>query len=186
MVRAAALVFVALVASPALSQPPAPTVFGMTAGEPIPFPECGKRPYGEICKELFSSLGGPWAEYFIQFPNGRAPEIVASNSVSVKVADEKIVAFRFQTLGVSSQDHDIALLSEKFGKPKSIIRLPLKTLAGGSFEAVLVKWEVGGLSITLDSMGYGLEGGKVEIFTEAGRAINDKIEADAKAKRMAL
>lgn len=186
MVRAAALVLAAIATSPALSQPSAPTVFGMTAGEQIPFPECGRRPYTEVCKEPFGPRGGPWAEYFIQFPYGRAPEIVASNSISVKTVDDKIVAFRFQTLGVSSQEHDIALLSEKFGKPKSISRLPLKTLSGGSFEATLAKWEVGGLTVTLDSMGYGLDGGKVEIFNEVWRAIKDKLEAEEKAKRVAL
>ncbi len=186
MVRAATLIFALMAATPTLSQHPVPTMFGMTAGEPIPYPECGKRPYTEMCKEPFGSPGGPWNEYFIHFPYGRAPEIVASNSISVKVAGNRIVAFRFQTLGIISQDHDIVVLSEKFGKPKSVTRLPLQTLAGGSVEAALAKWEVGDLSITLDSMGYGIEGGRVDIFTSAGRAINEKIEAEKKAKRVAF
>lgn len=186
MKKVLSVIVMALASASVSAQSPTTSIFGMTAGEAIPYPTCGKRPHTAICKQMFNTRDGVWVEYFINYPSDQSPEMVSSNIVSVKTVDDKIVAFRFETLGVRSQDYDIERLSKKFGKPESVTKVPMKTLAGGSFDATLAKWSVNGLTVVLDSMGYGLDGGKVEIYTPLGMEIQNKLDAAEESKRVAL
>lgn len=179
---------IALALSSASAQQPEPEtrIFGIEPGKPVPYPRCGNRPYKEICATTYNPDEKPWADYYVNYPDDQRPDLVASTGITLKVADGNVVAFRFQTLGVQSQELDLKTLSEKFGKPISVVRLPMKTLSGGSFEAMEAKWLYKGMAVIFDSTAFGFKGGKVEIFTPAGAVIQRGLDDAEQAKRVAL
>lgn len=184
----AATIAAILIAPMAVAQTKQPEtlIFGIEPGKPVPYQKCGNRPYREICATTYNADEKPWADYYVNYPLDQRPDLVASSGITLKVADGNVVAFRFQTLGIQSQELDLKALSDKFGKPISVERVPMKTLSGGSFEAMQAKWLYKGMAVIFDSMAFGLEGGKVEIFTPAGAAIQNALDNAEKGKRVPL
>lgn len=177
----------ALLSTVALASPsPSRSIFGMEAGKPVPYPACEAYSSKVICQRPIGSKGQPWQEIFINFPVDQVPEIMSSIVMSVKTVDGNIVGYNFETLGIRSQDRDIAILAEKFGKPSSVTYSEMANLAGGQFRAALATWEFSDFHVTLNSMGYGTRAGRVEIYTSEGMRLKRERDAADDSKRVPL
>lgn len=165
---------------------PSNSIFGMEAGKPVPYPFCEGYSSKVVCQRIAGSKDQPWQEVFINFPSDQVPEIMSSIVMSVKTDGGVVVGYNFETLGIRSQDRDIAILSEKFGKPTSVSYSDMTTLSGGQFQAALARWEFDDLHITLNSMGYGTRAGRVEIYTTEGMRLKRERDAADDSKRVPL
>lgn len=175
----------AVATSPA-KEAPSTSIFGMQAGAPVPYPICESYVTKVICQKSMDIEGRPWDEFFIKFPLEEVPEVMSSLTMSVKTVGGNVVGFNFETIGFRGQERTIQLLSEKFGKPTSVVYQDMGTMAGGSFQAALATWEFSNLSVRFDSLGYGTKGGRVEIFTPEGAALKRQMEDAENKKRVPL
>lgn len=172
----------------ALASTPAPapstTIFGMEAGKPIPYPECeGFGAAKQICYKGRDIKGRPWDESSITFPAEQVPEAMSSVVMSVKTVDGKIVGYSYDTIGLRSQNEDLALLKQKFGEPTVVTVRQVSNLAGGQFQAILAHWQFSDLDVLFDSVARDLSGGRVEIYTAEGLRLRDQWLNDMKARR---
>lgn len=175
----------AMASTPALAVPsPSTTIFGMEAGKPIPYPECeGWALSDVICYKRWNIKGRLWDEAGITFPAKQVPEAMSSPVMSVKTVDGKIVGYEYDTIGLSTQESDLAILTKKFGEPTDVEVREVSNLAGGKFEAILARWQFSDLHVTFDSIARDFAGGRVEIYTPEGLRLFHKWLEDMEASR---
>lgn len=170
------IVLAAMVSVPAWSSEPA-TIFGIALGSPLGLPECGTRTiagrtvYNSTHQAICSEDARPdqttpdvsWSR--VNFPGDQAPLIAKWPYVNAYLYRGVVEGIEFPTAGISSQDVVLDQLTQKFGQPSSMRRVPVQNAMGAAFQSYEAEWRLPTLRVTFRGSVRSLDMGKVEICT---------------------
>ncbi len=172
----------ALLAVPAAEAANAPDVrfFGVELNRPIPFPECQKRNVGMttyypdyIHPGLSCWKGNKFDAGMreILFSRGDCPQMLAlSCSMDVRLVNERVVSIEVFTVGVTTQERDLAQLSSKYGKPSSTSRSAVSNFSGTKYDSQNALWIFDDVVIEQHGVEERLDRGRITVQTPGYRA----------------
>lgn len=189
-------------APPALSNHKGPVVYGIPLGAPLALPECGKYAIsrsttykiavGSPCFQSFPVRPDPVSpadsgeSVLIAFPPGAYPAEASPGSISAIIRAGRLEGFVVSTQGYQAQDMILDSLTQKYGKPTTLNRLPLmgggSTLAGG----LAADWNLPDLKIFFVGILGGATRGTLRIATPAGEEIHRQRLESLKSHRTPL
>lgn len=163
-----------IIAVPALAAEPI-TVFGITIGTQLNLPECatsviaGRRVYNSTHPAICSEAARPdqntadvsWSR--VNFPGDQAPLIAKWPYVNAYIYRGVVEGIEFPTAGVSSQDVVLDQLTQKFGQPSSMRRVPVQNAMGATFQSYEAEWRLPTLRVTFRGSVRTLDMGRVEM-----------------------
>lgn len=166
------------------------TVFGLTLGAPLTLPECTQRMIGTTAVyETYQSVTcaqkpHPMNTYgqpvrVIDFPKATKPLILSNFYLIALESGGNLVGVRFATNGISDQEFDLTVLTNKYGKPTSIVRNKVQNKMGAVFESIEASWNFSDLTVTLKGSNGELNFGEITVDTPiASKLRKDWIEKE--------
>ena len=146
------------------------TVFGIGFDQPLKMAECEWKTRDKLrisrsepkSKENFYSGGwpkdGPCYErsprkvgsamalddetVSIKFPLSQEPKL--GHDLYARMVDGRIQRLWLTTFGVATQEQDLAMLEEKFGKPNKLLTPSEQNMMGAKFDTIQAEWKLPG------------------------------------------
>lgn len=165
-------------------------ILGLQLGGPLDLPECNlDKPAQGLPPPCWRGLLTSNGEQAI--PRGRVslwffdkPSWVQDVDVSVVHGTIELVVLT--TRGLDVQDEALAALIEKYGKPTEQSETPLQTMLGATFMGRDAVWNSSDVQVTFAGAASEVSTGVVLVTSAAGRAWQEKLERDAKARQPRL
>jgi hypothetical protein len=163
------------------------TVFGIELRKPFTVPECSFTRiksagyYGPAtngpCYELIigddnkgKKLPVSTDRVMVTWPLGSMPKPMTGIYAIASIIDGTLEGISFNTLGIQSQERDLQMLTEKYGKPGSIDQPTMQNGYGAKFVAIRAQWNVDDIVVAFESAGGSSNSGIVHIDTLKGAA----------------
>ena len=164
------------------------TVFGMELQKPFNIVECPYQhitktmgiynpPKNGVCYETIADAYEgkgklpPDVTVRVTWPLGSIPIPVTGLYAIAKIIGGNLESLSFNTLGIKSQERDLQILSDKYGKPTAIDRAEMQNGFGAKFESIRTQWDFGDVVVSFDSSPSTFNSGLVRVETR--KAIAD-------------
>lgn len=170
------------------------TVFGLALGQPIVIPECSKNEVSggysavqtKTCQENYRTHDkNLFTDNYIIFPEQNAPTI-GSLTFGAAIEGGVLEGLHIDTLGVSDQDYVLEQLTQKFGKPSSLVRAAGETASGVKFPTLQATWTNSSVVVEYGSGVYSMDRGSVRITTPELKRRLDAQDAAEKSSQTPL
>lgn len=143
-----------------------PVVLGIAIGQPFGAPDCASDLIGRppvMCADTRPGLRSPDRIWF-KVPLTASTLFLHAGSVGLRdgVVDEITIL----TNGVSVQDAALSALTDKFGAPTAITRVPVQNRFGAVYQAIEAEWRLPGYRVTFDAVKADLDSGQINIGSD--------------------
>lgn len=172
---------------PSSAQAPPPSVWGLTFLEPLSVPEClllrprrmeprysPANTTTQLCFERNLTNTGSAAplgdeNVLLRWPIPIRPPMVNGTTLAAYLLDGRLERLAFSTDGYSSQERDLAELTQKLGEPSTQTTSTKQNAFGAQYESITAQWSLGDvITVTFTGTTHRIDEGRVVLATRAG------------------
>lgn len=142
------------------------SLYGIALGRPLNLPVCSAEYADVMCFGRTQTPVGANATLGpALFPAGVMPHVLRTREVDLLVIDGAVHAITLHTTGMAGQAEALKLLTEKFGKPRSLTTKQQQNAFGATFNVIEAAWRIGPAQVDLIGADGKADEGRITAFT---------------------